>query len=463
MAFIIKSQKNEDQVVLENFIFTKKRKCINRLEWKCVIKSCKAIAHSCYNYEQNMDSFIIVKIHNHLADERQVIKKIYRNKMNEKFFEPISTPRYVVSNVLRGVNESVISSIGNIESIYRNLRRKKMKIINPPPFLYSSIRISEVLGKTHLSTPFYRYGPDNYGSYPVYDNICIFFSDVLLESLKQNRIWCVDGTFSVVPKPYLQLITISYIRNHHVFPVFFCLLKDKKFETYVKMFVLIKKMVPDLEPHIVKTDFESGLISAIKLSFINTKVSGCIFHLAQALFRKIQEEKLVVFYKTDFIFKKFVKSLIGLAFVKKEEIVSTFNCLFTHDSFPPLLTDTYQYFYRNYIGSDGSVRFPIELWHCKHLIENDIPRTNNAIEGWHHVFNSTFFSSKYSLPIFFAKLKDEEDFIRVKDICMNLGQTFIRKKKYIVMEGKLIDFLVYSGDENFGLSFILSLADILFY
>jgi hypothetical protein len=46
---------------------------------------------------------------------------------------------------------------------------------------------------------------------------------------------------------------------------------------------------------------------------------------------------------------------------------------------------------------------------------------------------------------------------------MNLGQIFIRKKTYLVMEEKINDFLLYSGDENCGSSFILTLADIIFY
>jgi hypothetical protein len=43
----------------------------------------------------------------------------------------------------------------------------------------------------------------------------------MISKLNNNDVWAIDGTFNVVPDPYMQLYTISYIRDHHVFPLFF--------------------------------------------------------------------------------------------------------------------------------------------------------------------------------------------------------------------------------------------------
>ena len=50
-----------------------------------------------------------------------------------------------------------------------------------------------------------------------------------------------------------------------------------------------------------------------------------------------------------------------------------------------------QYFERNYMGNlRAGVRmapsFPHELWNAHDWVMNGLPRTTNAVEGWHHSF-----------------------------------------------------------------------------
>jgi hypothetical protein len=51
------------------------------------------------------------------------------------------------------------------------------------------------------------------------------------------------------------------------------------------------------------------------------------------------------------------------------------------------------YFEDNYIGRTrrgrrSQPRSPISLWNQHERVVNDLPRTNNATEGWHNAFNS---------------------------------------------------------------------------
>lgn len=54
------------------------------------------------------------------------------------------------------------------------------------------------------------------------------------------------------------------------------------------------------------------------------------------------------------------------------------------------------------------------------LIENNIPRTNNGIEGRHNIFKSAFTNIRNNLQLIFKKLKDDEEAIRIKKIKIDL-------------------------------------------
>ena len=99
-----------------------------------------------------------------------------------------------------------------------------------------------------------------------------------------------------------------------------------------------------------------------------------------------------------------------------------FNNLKTHQRFPETLKPIYDYFETMYIRGMLSTRYSIEFWNCYRVfMDNEIVRTHNAIEGWHSIFSSLFLTSKNSMIGLIAKLKDEEDAIRIKAIRMSLG------------------------------------------
>lgn len=455
------SQKNKEQLVHDLFIYNKKRVSRKGIEWSCIHKNCKARAFTERNSSNSDWTIKIIGMHIHNYDIDYIRKKTIANEMKGKIAQTNSTPRSVLNETLRGTDENVLSIMGSTDLIFRNLRNQRMRLVNPRPYLFPNIKISEVLSKTHTGKIFYRYGPNNYNNYPVYENIILLYSDDMMNCLKTNNVWCIDGTFSILPSPYKQLLTIGYLRNHHVFPVIFCLLGSKKFEFYNNLFEIIKLMIPNIYPTTIKVDFEQSLIQALKIHFAQSHVSGCLFHLSQALIRRLQKERLICLYKTNLNFKRFTKALLTLSFVNINEISNTFNQLKNNEAFPVELEPIYTYFYNIYI-SDSSI-FPPELWHCRNLFESNTPRTNNAIEGWHSIFKSTFKNYRKSLPLLFMKLKDEEDVFRIKNIQMDLGFNFPRNKKYLLIENNLMIFLRNASDRNFGLIFVFGLCELLHY
>lgn len=106
------------------------------------------------------------------------------------------------------------------------------------------------------------------------------------------------------------------------------------------------------------------------------------------------------------VIKKYIKALMALSYVDVEQVHNTFNELRESSDFPGELIGIYSYFYNNYISENG--RYSINLWHSKDLLDINISRTNNAIEGWHNVFKNMFGTSRYCFELLVQKLKDEE-------------------------------------------------------
>ena len=73
--------------------------------------------------------------------------------------------------------------------------------------------------------------------------ILIFASDHGLQTLKSCDQWHGDGTFDTAPDPFYQVYPIfgSFEGSKHLIPCAFCLLPDKKAETYeVRGFTILK-------------------------------------------------------------------------------------------------------------------------------------------------------------------------------------------------------------------------------
>ena len=72
-------------------------------------------------------------------------------------------------------------------------------------------------------------------------------------------------------------------------------------------------------PESIITDYESGVISAVKKIFVVSTHSGCWFNFSQCIFRKFQDFGLQKGYQ-DKILKKIAQKLFSLAFLPENEI-----------------------------------------------------------------------------------------------------------------------------------------------
>ena len=88
-----------------------------------------------------------------------------------------------------------------------------------------------------------------------------------------------------------------------------------------------------------------------------------------------------------------MKMLAALAFVPRNLVLHYFEAL--SDDIPAELEPLYKYFEDNYLGRPArhgqqrELNFAIEMWSMYQRAELGLPRTNNAVEGWHTSFQHT--------------------------------------------------------------------------
>lgn len=277
------------KISFEGYSYRKHRSNLTNIEWKCIESDCGGSIKTPLNFNENTIP-IEGRHHNHVSDvkmkfllsKKESIKNIALNNM----FCPT---KQLIDDVLSGQSDDIILGLGTRLEV-----SKQVQMVRKLKYPTISKDINDLYVPRHMyfnirEELFYRYGPNNYNFHKNDKDVLVFYSDFGSNLLKNNDVWCVDGTFYVAPKPFYQMITISVIINHHVFPCVFILVKGKSQDIYLKVFNLINNMIPNLFPKKIISDFEIASINSLIAIWPCVNIQGCYFHYCQCLFRKIVE------------------------------------------------------------------------------------------------------------------------------------------------------------------------------
>ena len=167
----------------------------------------------------------------------------------------------------------------------------------------------------------------------------------------------------------------------------------------------LKFLLPNANSEVILADFENAAQNAFRLAYPNANIKGCLFHLSQSVLRKVGHLGLKVQFESNPDFNMAVKSLSALSFFPENDVLERFLDLV--DSFPDLdrVEELIAYFEVTYVqGRDrghgrgrGPSRYPPQVWNHFEDPANNVPRTTNAVEGYHNGLNSLFLSQHPSM------------------------------------------------------------------
>lgn len=140
-----------------------------------------------------------------------------------------------------------------------------------------------------------------------------------------------DGTFKTVPKLFQQLYTIHGCVggvNGRVVPLIYALMTRKNTESYDTLFRQLNDLAVSINvnlcPKYIMTDFEIAPMKAFVREFPTAVSKGCLFHLGQSVYRRVQEYGLAAQYGSDVEFSLKIRQLLALAFLSSDEIEDAF-------------------------------------------------------------------------------------------------------------------------------------------
>ena len=180
------------------------------------------------------------------------------------------------------------------------------------------------------------------------------------------------------------MYTIHGLFNRFVVPLVYVLLSNKSSATYCKMFSVLRESMFTLtnqpwNPNCIISDFESGLIDAVKGQFPNTKHAGCHFHFIQAVWCNASELNLAIPYWDIPEIAEFLQMCMALAFLPEDYVVSQFNQAFESltEANKQLCARFTAYFKSTWLNG----LFKISMWNK--FDQDFLHRTNNRVESWH--------------------------------------------------------------------------------
>ena len=198
-------------------------------------------------------------------------------------------------------------------------------------------------------------------------------------------------------------------------------LTNKNEDTYNRLFEQLFQLVNNLSngPTDVLVHFERSAINAFQNQ--NIEVQGCFYHLSANIWKHTQHMGLSQRYNQEGKFALHIRMLQVLAFLPADDVIEGFEELV--DTIRVLCDgvadDLLQYFEDTYIGRyrrnapRSPPLFAINLWNMFNRIDDELPRTNNSVEGWHRSFQGHASACHSMFWKFLSVVQKEENMIRI--------------------------------------------------
>lgn len=417
-----KTNKNKDKILYQGYAYVEQKDLAQG--WKSFECERRRRYRDCTGKIHVKDDLVRVRNpHNHAPNPAKCEAYKVISTIRERAQTTLDQPQQILGNTLAAIPDAVAAELPIFNSIRRNIRRQRKDagIALPVPGTRADLPfpIPDEYTTTNDGLPFLRYDSGDQ------ERILIFATDAKLNLLENHGDWFIDGTFDAVPLIYTQLFTIHARVEGKVLPCVFVLLPSKTQVCYTTTIRQLHTINPNLNPTTVLIDFELAIKNALETVFPGVIVSGCFFHFSQNIWRRVQASGLQERYQEDFNFVTDVRMIAALAFVPENDVERFFNLL--SNSVDPELDVILDYIEENYIGvirrgRYRRPRFPYSMWGVYDRVVNDLPRTNNSVEGWHNRFNRHVGCHHANIWKIVDVLKQEDDLSRVELLHIQQGR-----------------------------------------
>jgi hypothetical protein len=181
--------------------------------------------------------------HNHLSDPTMVKVRMVEKQIVTMAKEQ---PTLTTSHLLKEWAKATLSPAERSKAMLRHSMRRKVqraknRVTERPPIPQTFDELDEIpaqYANTSDGERFLLYNEEFEEG-----RILIFASAQGLIMLQRSETWSCDGTFSVVPAPFLQFYSFMAEMDNKSYPCFFALLPNKRSSTYSKMLEVLKENV----------------------------------------------------------------------------------------------------------------------------------------------------------------------------------------------------------------------------
>lgn len=382
----ITSQRKKELWLKDGYCYRLARKNVDNSEsWRCLQKNCRGRLRVVNNCE-----VIIVNEHSHAPNPTKNEAKQCVHKIRELASNTVERPRQIFQRATHSVSLEAAIFLPEYCTAQRNIERIRRSAEHPyaSPRTVADIVIPDTLKITTRNQNFLLWDSGNNDP----NRMFMFGTEENLNILQQHGHWFVDGTFKVSPEIFYQVFTVHGLVDNRACPLIYVLMQDKREESYVRVFQKLADLKENLHPESVLCDFEKAVQNAVSRTFPDLQAIGCLFHLGQNLWRKVQEFNLTELYRHDDNLRQCTKMLLALSFVPTDDVVAAFETL--TEICPDDMDNLINYWEDTYIGRMRRNRrsvplFPISVWNMFNRVTSDLPRTNNSVEGWHRAFQQT--------------------------------------------------------------------------
>lgn len=294
----------------------------DHINWRCRTKGCNGRLTTTASPQDGEVPTKIRGDHLHPPQPADAEVAKLQNRIVEKAMGTRDPPRRIIADEVVHLSQEAAVQVRTNRNLSAMINRKRKRQDCPPPTPQSRSGFIIPPEYTHLESGEQFLLHDSGAEDD--SRILIFATPRMLDVMDRYPHWFADGTFKVSPEIFYQLFTLHVLVQDTVIPCVYALLPNKTAATYTRFWnALCESSGKTFQPQSILTDFEQAAFRAIETAFPETRIAGCLFHLGQSLWRKIQQNGLTDEYVKCEETRSLLKSLLALAFLPEEKVPGT--------------------------------------------------------------------------------------------------------------------------------------------